>query len=291
MKNLYERGDVVFSFEVFPPKTPQGFESLYRTVGELASYKPGFISVTYGAGGSTQSQTLEIIQEIRSRFRLATTAHFTLVGATVPQLLEFLEKAREVGADNIMALRGDPPQGQTKFEPVPGGLTYANELVSLIRERFPGFGIGVGGYPETHQEATSADADLAHLKRKVDAGADAVFTQLFYDNSDFLKFRDRASAVGIRQPIIPGLLPILSLAQVKRITSLCGSKLPAELLARLEACGDDPAAQARVGTDHCARQCDALLQEGVPGIHFYVLNRSDSVRQIMADLFPSPVAG
>ncbi len=291
MKNLYQRGDVVFSFEVFPPKTPQGFESLYRTVGELATYKPGFISVTYGAGGSTQSQTLEIIKEIRSRFQLATTAHFTLVGATVPQLIAFLDEARKTGADNIMALRGDPPQGDTKFQPVQGGLSYANELVALIKEHFPSFGIGVGGYPETHQEATSPEDDLAHLKRKVNAGADAIFTQLFYDNADFLRFRDRAGQLGIRPPIVPGLLPILSLAQVKRITSLCGSKLPAELLRQLEACGDDAAAQARVGVDHCTRQCEALLHEGVPGIHFYVLNRSDSVRKIMADLFPAPVAG
>ena len=291
MKNLYQRGDVVFSFEVFPPKTPQGFESLYRTVGELANYKPGFISVTYGAGGSTQSQTLEIIKEIRSRFQLATTAHFTLVGATVPQLIAFLREAQETGADNIMALRGDPPQGETKFQPVQGGLSYANELVALIKEQFPSFGIGVGGYPETHQEATSPEDDLGHLKRKVDAGADAIFTQLFYDNADFFRFRDRACQLGIRQPIVPGLLPILSLAQVKRITSLCGSKLPPELLRQLEACGDDPAAQARVGVEHCSRQCEDLLHEGVPGIHFYVLNRSDSVRKIMSDLFPAPVAG
>ncbi|MBY0588286.1 methylenetetrahydrofolate reductase [NAD(P)H] [bacterium] len=291
MKNLYQRGDVVFSFEVFPPKTPQGFESLYRTVGELAGYKPGFISVTYGAGGSTQSQTLEIIQQIRQRFSLATTAHFTLVGATVDQLVEFLEQAEGVGAENIMALRGDPPQGQTKFQPVPGGLSYANELVALIRERFPAFGIGVGGYPETHQEATSPDDDLAHLKRKVDAGADAIFTQLFYDNADFLRFRDRATEVGIRPPMVPGLLPILSLAQVKRITALCGSKLPTELLRQLESCGDDAAAQAQVGIEHCTRQCEDLLHEGVPGIHFYVLNRSDSVRQIMANLFPASVVG
>jgi methylenetetrahydrofolate reductase (NADPH) len=290
MKSLYQRGEVVFSFEVFPPKTPQGFESLYRTVGELAAYKPGFISVTYGAGGSTQSQTLEIIEQIRRRFSLATTAHFTLVGATVEALVAFLEQAEKVGAENIMALRGDPPQGETTFKPVPGGLRYANELVALIRDRFPSFGIGVGGYPETHQEATSAEDDLLHLKRKVDAGADAVFTQLFYDNEDFLRFRDRASRAGIEQPIVPGLLPILSLAQVKRITSLCGSKLPATLLAKLEACGDDAAAQGQVGVEHCTRQCEALLHEGVPGIHFYVLNRSDSVRQIMADLFPSPVA-
>jgi methylenetetrahydrofolate reductase (NADPH) len=285
MRNLYTRGDVVLSFEVFPPKTPQGFESLYKAVGELAGFKPGFVSVTYGAGGSTQSQTLEIITQIRERFRLACTAHFTLVGSTRDHIRSFLDQARSVGTENIMALRGDPPQGQSEFKPVEGGLHHANELVALIREEFPTFGIGVAGYPETHIEAVSPQADLDNLVRKVQAGADAVFTQLFYSNDDFLRFRDECNRRGIDRPIIPGLLPVLNLAQVRRITSLCGSKLPKHLLEALEACGDDAGAQTQVGIDHCAEQVEGLLAEGVPGIHFYVLNRADCVREILARSF------
>ena len=287
MREIYQRGDVVLSFEVFPPKTPQGLEAVYRTVEELKSYKPGFISVTYGAGGSTRSQTLDIITQIARRFELPTTAHFTIVGSTLDDIEGFLAQAEEAGATNIMALRGDPPAGETSFRAIEGGLHYAVELVEIIRRQKPGFGIGVAGYPETHQEAKSPEDDLANLKRKVDAGADAVFTQLFYDNDDFFRFRERCHQLGITKPIVPGLLPVISLAQVKRITGLCGSKLPAELLSALEACGDDTAAQQQVGIDHCIKQCEGLLAEGVPGIHFYVLNRSDSTRAILSKLFPS----
>lgn len=286
LPQLYAQGRLVLTFEVFPPKTAQGFEALYRTVEELAPFRPGFISITYGAGGTTRTQTLEIAQEIRRRFDLATTAHFTLVGSTVDDVVDFLSRAREAGARNIMALRGDPPQGQNGFQPTPGGLAHANELVALIRERFPNFGIGVAGYPEKHIEAPDAETDLAHLKRKVDAGAHAVYTQLFYDNADFLRFRDRCRGIGVAVPIVPGLLPVLSLAQVQRITSLCGAKLPGPLLTQLEACGDDPAAQVRVGVEHCSRQCEGLIKEGVPGIHFYVLNRSDATRSILANVLP-----
>lgn len=287
IRDLYRQGEVVLSFEVFPPKSEQAFESVYRSVGDLVAYRPGFISVTYGAGGTTRSQTLEMITQISQRFGLATTAHFTVVGSTVEQIHAFLERARAAGAHNIMALRGDPPQGETSFKAVEGGFSHANELVGVIRQHFPDFGIGVAGYPEMHQEATSPEDDLRYLKQKVDAGADAVFTQLFYDNQDFLRFRDRCDSLGITKPIVPGLLPVLSLAQVKRITSLCGSKLPASLLSRLEACGPDNAAQTQVGIDHCARQCQELLREGIPGIHFYVLNRSDTIRQILSQAFNS----
>jgi methylenetetrahydrofolate reductase (NADPH) len=287
MRELYNQGDLVLSFEVFPPKTPQGLEAVYRTVEELKSYKPGFISVTYGAGGSTQSQTLDIINQIARRFELPTTAHFTIVGSTRDAIDSFLSEAREAGANNIMALRGDPPAGEKSFKPVEGGLRYAVELVEVIRSKHPHFGIGVAGYPETHQEARSPEDDLANLKRKVDAGADAVFTQLFYDNEDFLRFRDRCNKLGIIKPIVPGLLPVLSLAQVRRITGLCGSKLPSQLLSALEACGEDTAAQQQVGIDHCISQCEGLLAEGIPGIHYYVLNRADSTREILSKLFPA----
>ena len=286
MRELYHRGDVVFSFEVFPPKTPQGLEAVYRTVEELRSFKPGFISVTYGG------------EEALARKR-STSSPRLLGGSSFPRLPTLpssarhetistsLNQAEKAGATNIMALCGDPPAGETSFKPLDGGLRYAVELVEIIRRKHPRFGIGVAGYPETHHEAKSPEDDLAHLKRKVDAGADAVFTQLFYDNDDFFRFRERCHKIGITKPIVPGLLPVLSLAQVKRITGLCGSKLPQKLLMALEASGDDSAAQQQVGVDHCLHQCEGLLAEGVPGIHFYVLNRADSTREILSKIFPA----
>ena len=284
MKNAYPAGSLGLSFEVFPPKSAEALTSLYGTVGELCAYQPVFISITYGAGGSTRDQSLEIAETIRRRWHVPVTAHFTCVGSTRTDIRAWLQQAERLGIENIMALRGDPPQGETSFKPAPGGLRYASELVALIKKEFPRFGIGVAGYPETHQEATSAEADLENLKRKVELGGDVVYTQLFYDNADFLRFRDLCQARAIRAPIIPGLLPILSLKQIQRISSLCKARLPDSLTAQLQCFADDAAAQVEVGIEHCARQCEGLLKAGVPGIHFYVLNRSDTVRRILAAL-------
>lgn len=282
--DLYANGRFALSFEIFPPRTKEGFEPLWRTVDRLSAFRPGFVSCTYGAGGTTRQQTLEIVQTIRQRWNQPATAHFTCVGSSVDELRSWLEQAEKLGVENIMALRGDPPQGQERFTAVEGGLRYANELVSLIRNEFPRFGIGVAGYPETHQEATSPEADLANLKRKVEAGADAVFTQLFYDNADFFAFRDRCSGAGIGCPIVPGILPILNLAQIRRITQLCKAKLPQKLLDDLERSGDDPAKQLEVGVQHASRQCEELLRAGVPGIHFYVLNRHEATAAILENV-------
>lgn len=281
---IYANHHFGLSFEVFPPKSEQGLEPLWRTVERLAEFRPGFISCTYGAGGTTREQTLEIVSTIRERFKTTATAHFTCVGSTVDDIRKWLGRARDVGVENIMALRGDPPQGQTSFQAVDGGLRYASELVQLIAKEFPNFGIGVAGYPETHQDAQSPDADLENLKRKVDAGGQAVFTQLFYNNDDFFRFRDKAAALGIRAPIVPGILPVLSLAQVRRITSLCKACLPDDLLNKLERCGDDAAAQVEVGIEHASKQCEGLLQAGIPGIHFYVLNKSEPTCKILANV-------
>lgn len=280
---IYAAKPFALSFEVFPPKSSTGLDPLWRTVAALAPFDPGFISCTYGAGGTTRDQTLEIVREIRERHGLAATAHFTCVGSTVEEIRRWLGRARDLGVENIMALRGDPPAGQEQFRPVAGGLRYASELVSLIRAEFPNFGIGVAGYPETHQDAISPDEDLTNLKRKVDAGGEAVFTQLFYDNEDFFRFRDRCGAIGIRVPIIPGILPVLGLAQVKRITSLCKARLPGPLLEKLESCGEEGAA-VEVGIEHATRQCEGLRRAGVPGIHFYVLNKSEPTRRILENL-------
>lgn len=277
----YGPGKFGLSFELFPPKTPQGVTSLFQHVDRLMEFRPSFITCTYGAGGSTQETTLEIVARVHREFGLPVATHLTCVGRTVEQLRQYLSAARAEGIENVVALRGDPPRGDTSFRPVPGGLRYANELVALIRSEFPDFGIAVAGYPETHQEAPSPEADLANLKRKVDAGADVVITQLFYNNDDFFRFRERCEAVGIGVPIVPGLLPVTNLAQIQRITSLCGAKLPAEFVRRLEAAGDDAAAQFAVGTEFATRQTQALVAAGVPGIHFYVLNRSEAAAEVL----------
>jgi methylenetetrahydrofolate reductase (NADPH) len=288
MRHLYPPHRVGWSFEVFPPKTPEAETALYGTCGELRRFDPTFLSITYGAGGSTRELSLQIAKRLIEDLHAPVTAHFTCVGSNVDQIRAWLTQAQQLGVANIMALRGDAPQGETTFRPVEGGFRYANELVQFIRREFPTFGIGVAGYPETHQEAESPQRDLANLKRKVDAGGDVIFTQLFYDNDDFLAFRDRCQAQGITAPIVPGLLPVLSLKQVKRITSLCKACLPDGLLCALDQHAEDPAAQVAVGIEHCTRQVEGLLKAGVPGVHFYVLNRADSVRQILANVGVHP---
>jgi methylenetetrahydrofolate reductase (NADPH) len=281
---VYGTGKFGLSFELFPPKTEQGVANLFQHVSRLVEFRPSFITCTYGAGGSTQSTTLEIVARVRREFQLPVATHLTCVGRTVVQLREYLAAACEQGIENVVALRGDPPRGDSAFRPVEGGLRYANELVTLIRGEFPSLGIAVAGYPETHQEAPSPDADLANLKRKADSGADIVITQLFYDNEDFFRFEGRCRAAGIRQPIVPGLLPVTNFAQIQRITSLCGAKLPAEFVRQLEAAGDDAEAQFAIGVEFATRQAQALLAAGVPGIHFYVLNRSEAAAAVLKNV-------
>lgn len=253
---------------------------MYQTVAELQRFRPDVFTCTYGAGGSTRDKTLEIVSEVKRRSGCKTASHLTCVGSTVDQLRHYLSHLLERGIDNIVALRGDPPKGETAFKAVAGGLSYANELVTLIRQEFPQFGVAVAGYPETHQEAPSAEVDLANLKRKVDSGADVVITQLYYDNADFFRFRDRCVAAGIKIPIIPGLLPVTNLAQIQRITSLCKASLPPAFIARLGE-KDDPEWQFQVGVEQCIAQTKELLAAGVPGIHFYVLNKSTATSQVL----------
>ena len=281
---VYGTGKFGLSFELFPPKTPQGVANLFQHAARLVEFRPSFITCTDGAGGSTQETTLEIVARIRREFHLPVATHLTCVGRTVDQLREYLQAASAAEIDNVVALRGDPPRGDTEFRPVEGGLRYANELVSLIRAEFSAFGIAVAGYPETHQEAPSPEADLANLQRKVDAGADVVITQLFYDNADFFRFRDRCQSLEISLPIVPGLLPVTNFAQIQRITSLCGAKLPADFVRRLEAAGDDAAAQFKIGVEFATRQTQDLIDAGVPGIHFYVLNRSEAAAEVLSNV-------
>jgi len=280
LASVYGPGKFGLSFELFPPKTAGGEESLFGHVEQLMSFRPSFITCTYGAGGSTRHKTLDIVDQVRRRFRVPVATHLTCVGSTVAQLREYLTEARRREVDYVVALRGDPPQGDTEFRPVAGGLCYANELVRLIRAEFPEFGIAVAGYPETHREAPSPEADLENLKRKVDCGAHIVITQLFYHNADFLRFRDRCYHAGIRVPMIPGILPVTNLAQIQRITSLCGARLPGEFIWKLgEQPGDDW--QFQVGVEFATRQVEKLLAAGVPGIHFYVLNKSQATSAVL----------
>jgi len=281
---IYKTRSFGLSIEIFPPKTDAGDQALFETLERAAAWQPAFVSCTYGAGGSTRNRTIDLCAEIQSRFGLTATSHFTCVGSTRDELLDWLRSAQQTGIKNIMALRGDPPAGAEEFVQVEGGLKYANELVELIRSSFSDFGIGVAGYPEKHPEASDLTTDLQNLKRKVDAGADAVFTQLFYDNSLFLKFRDLCVEQGISIPIVPGIMPITEFARIKRITALCGSVIPAELFERLEAAQDDKVAQFEIGVEFAISQCRELIDAGVPGIHFYVLNRMDACDRIFAGL-------
>lgn len=281
LRDTYKPGDFGLSIEIFPPKTPAGDEVLFENLDSLSRYKPAFVSCTYGAGGSTRERTVDLCVEIQKRYNLPATAHLTCVGSTRDDLMSWLDKADGNGIANIMALRGDPPEGMTQFEAVAGGLRYANQLVELIRECRPEMGIGVAGYPEKHQEASDPQTDLDNLKRKVDAGADAVFTQLFFINDNFLKFRDAYNKAGIDAPLIPGIMPITSYARIKRITAMCGAIFPEELSSKLEAVQDDADAQFEIGVDHAIQQCRELIDAGVPGIHFYALNRSQACGRIL----------
>lgn len=287
---IYKPGSVGLSIEIFPPKTSDGDQVLWENVSRLACYKPAFMSCTYGAGGSTRNRTLELCVEIQRRFGITATAHFTCVGATRDELRGWLREAQQAGITNIMALRGDAPAGQDKFRQIEGGLKYASELVTLIRSEFPDLGIGVAGYPEKHPEATSAEADLKNLCTKVNAGANAVFTQLFFENANYFRFRDNCHKAGLRVPLVPGIMPVTNFAQIKRITSLCGAVLPDELSSRLEGVQEDKDAQFEIGVEYAIRQCRELLDQGVPGIHFYVLNRAQACEAILGALDYQPAA-
>ncbi len=273
----------LFSFEFFPPKDDRGVDALFDTVANLKALGPAFVSVTYGAGGSTREKTVAITRRIKREAGIEAMAHLTCVGHSRDEIAALLDEYEEAGIENIMALRGDPPRGDTEFVPHPQGFSHANELIAFIRQR-KDFCIGGAGYPEVHPEAPSAEDDLGNLKRKIDAGADFVVTQLFFDEHDYFDFVSRARSLGIVAPIVPGVMPITNTAQIKRFTQMCGATIPAPLLAKLEAVTGDADAVIEVGIEHATRQCGALLQGGAPGIHFYTLNRSLSTRQILANL-------
>jgi methylenetetrahydrofolate reductase (NADPH) len=273
----------IFSFEFFPPKTPAGEENLYRALQELRPLDPAYVSVTYGAGGSTRGKTVEIVTRIKEEFGLEAMAHFTCVGATTDELRATLDELRAANIENVLALRGDPPQGQEEWTKTEGGLEYSHELVKLLRDDYP-FAVGAACFPEGHIHATSPEDDLRYLKDKVDAGVDFLITQLFFDNELYYDFVERARAIGVTAPIVPGIWPITSYAQIARVTAMCGATMPEHVLAELEARKDDAEAVAEFGVSYATMQCADLLAKGAPGLHFYTLNRSPATRAILSAL-------
>lgn len=276
----------VISFEVFPPKTEEGERSFFeKSLPALMQFKPDFCSVTYGAGGSTRDKTLKIVERIQRVHQLTAMPHLTCVGSTRDDIRQFLREAAGIGIKNILALRGDPPAGTGEFKATDGGFEYAAQLVEMIRQE-DGFSIGVAGFPEGHMACKNGKyADWGHLKSKVDEGADFIITQLFFDNRDFFEFRDHvAGKLGVNVPILPGIISISSASQIKKFTALCGAKLPADLVARLDSFGDNEAAVMEFGIDYATQQCAELLKGGAPGLHFYTLNRSGPVSQILQRL-------
>ncbi len=274
-----------FSFEFFPPKTEAGARNLEEALASLSTLDPTFASVTYGAGGTPgeKLKTIDIVSRMKDDFGLEAMAHFTCVGATVAELRSTLELMRDAGIENVLALRGDPPQGQDEWTATEGGLRYSRELIELIRSEYD-FSIGAACFPEVHIHATSAEDDLRYLKEKVEAGAQFLITQLFFDNGYFYDFVARAREIGIDVPIVPGIMPITNYAQIRRITSLCASVIPGHLIAELDARADNPQAVTDFGVAYATLQCADLLAHGAPGIHFYTLNRSPATRAILSAL-------
>jgi methylenetetrahydrofolate reductase (NADPH) len=277
-------GAPCFSFEFFPPKTDEGVKTLFTTLQDLRDLAPGFVSVTYGAGGSTRQMTVELVSRIKRETGIEAMAHLTCVGHSQEELYEILQRLRQVGLENVLPLRGDPPRDQPHFVRAADGFGYASELTAFIRARGLPFCLGGACYPEGHPESESREQDLANLKKKVDAGAEFLITQLFFDNAFYFHFLERARAAGVTCPIVPGIMPITNFEQIDRMTRMCGATIPMRLRLELEKRKDDPDAILELGVAHATVQCMDLLSHGAPGVHFYTLNRSRATRMILTAL-------
>ena len=273
----------VFSFEFFPPKTDEGQRNLEQALQDLKEDRPDYVSVTYGAGGTTRERTVEITKWIKKELGLEAMAHLSCVGEPTTRLREILAEIGEAGIENVLALRGDPPRGESEWTPHPEGLHYSTQLADMIRSDY-GYCTGGACFPEVHPEARDSESDLRFLKEKVDAGATFLITQLFFDNELYFDFVARAREAGIDVPIVPGIMPITNYKQIKTITGMCGATIPAELSRELDERADDSEAVAELGTAYAALQCSDLLARGAPGIHFYTLNKSPATRAILAAL-------
>jgi methylenetetrahydrofolate reductase (NADPH) len=283
ISDLLERRRPIFSFEFFPPKTDEGRQTLEGTLEVLKDDRPDYVSVTYGAGGTTRHSTVDITKSIKQDLGIEAMAHLSCVGEPSERLAELLGEIDSAGIENVLALRGDPPRGETEWRPHPGGLSYSVELIRLIRERFD-FCVGAACFPEVHPDAPDRESDLRYAREKVEAGASFLITQLFFDNELYFDFVENARAAGVDVPIIPGIMPITNYGQIKRFTEMCGATIPDELTTQLDGRADDPEAVAELGVAYATLQCSDLLARGAPGIHFYTLNRSPSTRAILAAL-------
>lgn len=284
ISELFAGRGTLRSLEFFPPKDDAGVEALRQTAAALQRIAPDFVSVTYGAGGSTRERSAQVSALLKSEFGFTVMPHLTCVAHSRAELAALADGIHAAGFRNVMALRGDPPQGASDFRPAADGLRHAEELVVLLRGRHPDFCLGVAGYPEKHPEAASPESDLENLRRKVDAGAAFVTTQLFFDNGVYHRFVSRCRAAGITVPIVPGIMPVLSLKQIQRFTTMCGASLPAQLVRRLEAAGDHPDVAESIGIDWALAQIRELLAQGAPGYHLYILNRARSALTLAAGL-------
>jgi methylenetetrahydrofolate reductase (NADPH) len=280
ISEIYRQNRRVFSFEFFPPKTDEGFRSLYRTIAKLESRGPGFVSVTWGAGGSTRRKTVDLVIEIQRKLGITAMAHLSCVDSTQEEFEKTLDKLQAGGIENVLALTGDHPPGYT---PRSDTFQYANELSEFIGSRW-NFDVSGACYPEKHPLAASPEADLENLIRKANTGMQALITQLFFDNDSYFEFVDRARAAGLEQPIVPGIMPIISASNFKRVSSLSGARIPVELQAQLDEVEDDDAETMEVGVEWAMKQCGDLLSRGAPGIHFYTMNRSPATRRIFDSL-------
>ena len=284
IQDCFGAGRTTFSVEFFPPKDEAAADRMLRAAEDLRPYDPDFVSITYGAGGGTRETTMRYARALKEDLGFEVMPHLTCAGHTKEELLEILGEFRDAGFRAVMALRGDPPKGEDSFSAVEGGFSHADELVSLARAYFPEFSIGVAGYPEKHPEAPDFGSDVSHLANKVSCGADFVTTQLFFDNAKYFSFVNSCRAGGIDAPVLPGLLPVGSLSQIKRFCAMCGATLPDELTRRLEAAGDDPEAVGQVGADWAYGQLAELLDRGAPGFHVYCLNKSKVVIEALERL-------
>jgi methylenetetrahydrofolate reductase (NADPH) len=271
------------SFEFFPPKDDEGSRQLLRTISALQPLRPAFVSITYGAGGSTRARTVTLAKEIQNEIGLTVVAHVTCVGASRAELRSLFDELARAGIQNVLALRGDPPKGEEAFVPPAGGFAHASELIAMLRRNYD-FCIGAACYPEKHPEAPSFAADLGYLRQKVDAGADFLVSQLFFDNDAFFEFERHAREAGIQTPILPGLMPITNFEQIKRFVAMCGAAIPPKLQVEMELRKGDPDAIEAMGVAYASMQAVALLHAGAPGIHFYTLNKSPATRAIVSSL-------
>jgi len=278
------KGSPTLSFEFFPPRTQEQEEHLYQVIAQLKEFRPDFVSVTYGAMGTTRERSFFWAKEIKDKFQIEPVAHLTCVAATRDEISQQIDYLEKIGVENILALRGDPPEDQEKFESPPNGFNFAKELIAFIKKKKPNFCLGAAGYPEGHRESPSLEKDIRYLKEKIGAGAEYIISQLFFENRHFFAFVERCQKAGLKVPIIPGIMPITSLSQIKKMTRICGATIPPKLLEQLETKAENKKAVQQIGIEQAVSQCQELLRAKVPGLHFFAMNQAEPISQILKQL-------